>query len=907
MTGISEGVRAALANRYEIQRELGRGGMAVVYLARDHRHDRLVALKVLRAELSAVVPAERFLREMQIAARFSHPHILPLHDSGEAAGVLYYVMPYVDGEALRSRLDREHQLPVRDALRIAREVADALDYAHRQDVVHRDVKPENILLSDGHAVIADFGIAAAVTASASDRLTATGLTLGTPEYMSPEQVAGAREVDARSDIFSLGCVLYEMLAGEPPFSGSTPQAAMAQRQTRPAPSVRILRPSLSEAIDRTVSTALALAAADRFKTAREFSAALDHASAVTLASAATPFIKTSRRSKLVATLGAILLLAATALVARSSRDEGQALVVESTTQLTHEPGLELAPALSPDGLLVAYASGPGPAHERMEIHVRHVSGGQAVRLLATAGNGTGGPRWSPDGSRIAFHRADGISITPALGGPLTRVVDIAPSSEGGGPTLRPHSPAWSPDGKFLAYALDSAIYVLDIDGRTSRKVINWHQPHSVTWSPDGQWIAFVSDNRAFSLGLANDAPSAICVVRAYGEGSVKLTDQITLNASPVFMPDGRTMLFVSNRGGGRDVYSLRLNGDFTADGEPVRLTTGLDAHSITIAAGGERLAFSKLRVEANVWSVALDSTRTVSLDGARPLTRGNQRIGGVGLSPDGRWLAFHNNIGGTQDIYRMPIDGGDQERLTQDPTNDYYPAWSPDGKEIAFYSTRHGSRDIFVMNADGSAQRRVTDAPGHEFFPAWSPDGRQIVYSDHQQLFLIRRDATGMFGAPRRLTNGVTARIPQWSPDGRWIAYVEGHHVRLVAPTSGDVRTLTVSGTDDPDNENLSSGFLLEAASDDTSRTPHTQGVPVYSWTVQWSPDGKSLFYRTERSDGRWMVSTVPAEGGAARVVLDVADAKGFTAGHFDTDGRRLFTPLIRVDSDVWFLTLRAR
>ena len=264
---------AAVAERYVIDRELGRGGMAFVYLARDRKHDRAVALKVLRPDLAAVIGSERFLREIQIAARLAHPHILPVHDSGEAGGFLYYVMPYVEGESLRQRLFREGPLPLGQALQIAREVADALSYAHSHDVVHRDIKPENILLTGGHAVVADFGIARAITAAAGDRLTGGGFAVGTPGYMSPEQAENDR-VDGRSDLYSLACVLYEMLAGEPAFTGRSAQAVLAQQSAGHPRDVRAVRGSVPEPVERAIMRALAKVPADRFSTPTAFAAAL---------------------------------------------------------------------------------------------------------------------------------------------------------------------------------------------------------------------------------------------------------------------------------------------------------------------------------------------------------------------------------------------------------------------------------------------------------------------------------------------------------------------------------------------------------------------------------------------------------------------------------------------------------
>ncbi|MDH3571239.1 MAG: serine/threonine protein kinase, partial [Gemmatimonadota bacterium] len=235
MTDLLERLRTALADRYTIERELGKGGMATVYLAEDVKHHRPVALKVLRPELAAALGPERFLREIEIAANLHHPHILPLYDSGEAEGFLYYVMPYVEGESLRDRLEREKQLAIDDALQVAREVADALSYAHAHGVIHRDIKPENILLESGHAVVADFGIARAVDAAGGARLTETGIAIGTPAYMSPEQAGGEKDLDGRSDLYSLGCVLYEMLAGQPPFTGPTVESLVHQHLSAEPP------------------------------------------------------------------------------------------------------------------------------------------------------------------------------------------------------------------------------------------------------------------------------------------------------------------------------------------------------------------------------------------------------------------------------------------------------------------------------------------------------------------------------------------------------------------------------------------------------------------------------------------------------------------------------------------------
>ena len=315
-----DALRDALADRYRLDRELGRGGMATVYLALDLRHDRPVALKVLHPELARILGTERFLREIKLAARLQHPHILTVYDSGEAAGNLWFAMPFVEGESLRARLEREKQLPVEDAVRIASETADALEYAHRQGVIHRDIKPENILLSGDHALVADFGIAQALAGGGSgeQRLTETGTTLGTPAYMSPEQAAGARSLDARSDVYSLACVLWEMLAGEPPFTGATPQAAIARRFTEAPRPLRAMRETVPEAMEKAVAKALSRSPADRHASAREFRRALTAAAPAATAPAAP--LPRPARYRSVALIGLGFLLGLGALVGLLRRD-----------------------------------------------------------------------------------------------------------------------------------------------------------------------------------------------------------------------------------------------------------------------------------------------------------------------------------------------------------------------------------------------------------------------------------------------------------------------------------------------------------------------------------------------------------------------------------------------------------
>jgi serine/threonine-protein kinase len=325
MSDLLARLRTALADRYDVESQVGRGGMAIVYRARDLKHDRFVAIKVLHPELAATLGSDRFLHEIQIAAKLNHPHILPLHDSGEADGLVYYVMPFVAGESLRARLNREKQLPVDDALQITREVADALSYAHSHDVIHRDVKPENILLESGHAVVTDFGIALAVSHAGADRATQAGMAMGTPGYMSPEQAAGMHDLDGRSDMYSLGCVLHEMLSGQPPFSGPTVESIVRQQLVSDPPSITTIRPAVPAEVAEALVRVLSKTPADRYATAQQFREALTPAGVAT-----GPRRRRSRRRALSWALAAGVLTAAATLGVWRMRSTPEVPALDST-------------------------------------------------------------------------------------------------------------------------------------------------------------------------------------------------------------------------------------------------------------------------------------------------------------------------------------------------------------------------------------------------------------------------------------------------------------------------------------------------------------------------------------------------------------------------------------------------
>jgi TolB-like protein/transposase len=351
MTDQLESLKSALADRYAIEREIGAGGMATVYLAQDLKHHRQVAVKVLLPDLAVAIGAARFLREIEIAAQLTHPHIVPLHDSGEADGFLYYVMPYIEGETLRGRIRREKQLSLEDALQITREVADALEHAHSLGVVHRDIKPENVLLTSGHAVVADFGIARAITEAGGQRLTETGLSVGTPAYMSPEQAMGERDVDARSDIYSLGCVAYELLAGDPPFAGTNPQAILARKTLEQPPPLRTARDTVPAPIERAILKALAKVPADRFATAAQLRDALAYTPPSGTVAVERPR-RPARLRALLLTLAAVALVVGGYWVTRGTESDGiRSLVVLPFYNATGDPEQEYLAAGMHDALI----------------------------------------------------------------------------------------------------------------------------------------------------------------------------------------------------------------------------------------------------------------------------------------------------------------------------------------------------------------------------------------------------------------------------------------------------------------------------------------------------------------------------------------------------------------------------
>ncbi|MEE8478066.1 MAG: protein kinase, partial [Gemmatimonadales bacterium] len=718
-----------------------------------------------------------FLSEIKVTANLQHPHILPLFDSGETQGFLYYVMPYVEGESLRALLDRKKQLPIDRALEITKVVASALGHAHRHGIIHRDIKPENILLAeDGQPLVADFGIALAVSEAGGTRLTETGMSLGTPEYMSPEQATGDRQLEPASDIYSLGAVLYEMLVGDPPHMGNTAQAIIARIMTEKPTAIRTVRDTVPQHVEQAVMKALAKVPADRWQSAEEMLPLLEGLAAtpsggLTTTGTMPVRVVQPRSSRRVAVVvGVTVAIVVFGFLGWSSfRSAPPAIKVSNIRQVTRAPTLEYDPMISPDADEVVYTVGLTQARH---LYVQDLAGGRAIPLTAHRPGAQGLARWTPDGRSIVFRErsSDGTKaafMIPRLGGTATRL---------GIETI------WAVHGDRIVYlrGQGDSIMVRPLSGGNETFVAFVPpEAHSLAWSPDGSMLAYVQGNSLYGGGdFGNAALSALWTVAVDGGDPVQVTDHPTaLNISPTWLPDGRHLLFVSDRDGPPDVYVVRLDRSGRPRGEPVRVTSGLHPHTISVAADGSTAAYSQLSLRRNVWQLAIPASGSVSISLAQPVTVGSQNIEVARVSPDGQWLVFDANVRGNADIYLMPVAGGEPQQVTRDPADEFSPDLSPDGREIVYHSLKYGTRDLFLVPAVGGDPVRLTDDPSEDYHPRFSPDGLGIAFtrrvsSAEQNVYLMTREvAGGPWTAPRRISSAPHSWNPRWSPDGRHLVY----------------------------------------------------------------------------------------------------------------------------------------
>jgi tRNA A-37 threonylcarbamoyl transferase component Bud32 len=769
---------AALADRYRIERELGQGGMATVYLAQDLKHDRKVAIKVLRAELAAVIGAERFLSEIKTTANLQHPHILALHDSGEADSFLYYVMPFIEGESLRDRLSREKQLPINDAIRIATEVAGALDYAHRHGVIHRDIKPENILLHDGRALVADFGIALAASKAGGTRMTETGMSLGTPTYMSPEQAMGEREITARSDVYALGCITYEMLLGEPPFTGPTAQAIVAKVMTADPVTITGQRRTVPPHVEAAVFTALEKLPADRYSTAAEFAQALGGAS-VTV----RPGSRISQPSKTSAgpwrAISAVLGLIVLALLG---------LAAWSFSHRASASGPAVYDAALPDDAPMTFAyTAAANAY------------GTPLRNLSVATNGEFAVYVAPRGdSTMLWYR----SLRDATVRPLASTVGAT-------------APRLSPEGSLVAYFVGGTVMVAPVAGGDARRLFSGQAGSSINWLSRDTLLALHQDGTRMALldaeaGLIEERPlPARCSF-----GSMVLTRKALLcnwNSISFFLdpvtgvqsgefrfrgPDGRPGPLV--RGSGltvvEDRYLIYLSTDGDLRAAPFDPVTVLLGRPVSLVRGIRREGVGEAHYEittagALVYAPGQDATvgRIVRLRQSgtpEPLPMPEGTFHRFDLSPDGRWLAAAVSVTTGQELRVYDLrDGQVQTWLRADYVR--HPLWSPTGEDLVV-TVRDSTRWSVLLGSQRTSSLPDTlfrtDSTNASLDAVDFHSPGDLILQQWDNSAVYRMDPRVPSAGPREVVRG-DARFGSVSPDGKHLAYqtVDGNRIMVTA------------------------------------------------------------------------------------------------------------------------------
>jgi serine/threonine-protein kinase len=859
---------AALADRYRIERELGQGGMATVYLAEDVKHERKVALKVLRPELAAVVGAERFLAEIKTTANLQHPHILPLFDSGEADSFLFYVMPYVEGDTLRARIDREKQLTVDEAIRIATGVAHALDHAHRHGVIHRDIKPANILLEDGGPVVADFGIALAVGVAGGSRLTETGLSLGTPYYMSPEQATGDQVVGPQTDIYALGCVLYEMLVGEPPYPGKTAQAVLGKIIAGKPVSATEQRPSIPAHVDAALRCALEKLPADRFTSGQDLVRALgdQHFRHGETAGAG---LSAKGPWKWMAFAFAGLAAVATVLAAwalLSPEPPGQ--VVRVTLSTPEELTRGGAFALSPDGSAFVYE---GPSESGgTQLWLRYMADLETTPLRGT--DGARYPAMSPDGREVAFGVNSSIRVLPIQGGVSRTLADSAIGY-----------PKWGSDGY---------VYFLGANYRACR-VPAGGGPVEVVASPaDGEAVTVVTDvlpgGEVVLLAVYPSLTSLNDVeVRALRLAKGEMTT-LTTGMFPSLTPTGHLLYFTADStlmAAPFDAEKLELAGPaipllerVSENGTGYFFASWSGTGTLLYRSGGRVGLFEPVWVERDGITRAIDPGWSF---------QGNSTNSSVALSPDGTRLAVSIGGAGAWDLWIKQLDRGPLSRLTFEGLYNRRAAWTPDGESVSFVSNRSGAYEVWRKRADGStAAERVLSAERQVYEVAYSSDGTWMVYrvgtstgGGNPDIYAVRqRNDTA--GSPL-LTGGFWESSPALSPDGRWLAYASNESGREEVyvrpfPDAGSARwQVSLDGGSEPVWAHSNREIFYRNGDRDMVAARVATGAPfavtgqvVLFPGADYLSGARHAMYDVSRDDQRFVMLRVAGTGATGTLIL---------------------------------------
>jgi len=842
-------LNAALEGRYRIESKLGEGGMATVYLADDLKHERKVALKVLKPELAAVVGAERFLAEIKTTANLQHPHILPLFDSGEADSFLFYVMPYVEGETLRDRLNREKQLPVDEALGIATAIANALHTAHEQGVVHRDIKPANILMSRGEPLVADFGIALAVSAGGAGRLTETGLSLGTPYYMSPEQATGDQAVGPPSDTFALACVLYEMLVGEPPYPGSTAQAVLGKIIQGMPVSATAVRQSVPANVDAAIRKALEKLPADRFTGTHEFAKALADPSYRYGEVAGAAVGTLAGRWKNISMGLAATTLALGAVVAWLVLRPGPSgVVAQYSIVLPPTQAFRSIPrtnnlAVDPDGEWFVYRGQDSEGADD-RLFLRRHDQLEATPLIDVGFFGPANPSVSPDGAKVAFTAGrDGggrqLLIATIGGGPPITIVE---SLEVRGNISARSALSWARDGYIYFDGGPEGPGISRVpEGGGTRELVT--EPNA----EEGEQSHIAPHALPSGSGVLFEVlhPDGTRSVAAHNLETGKHTILVPGALGPRYSPTGH-LVYVTEDGAliaaPFDQATLTITGDAVAVFDGVMIGGG-GRTDVALGADGTLMYVSGgtgAGLQQMVW-VARDGVVS-EIDSEWP--PGDYYD--PALSPSGQQLAVTVIQGGESEIWVKQLPQGRFSQFTSE--GGLRATWTADGQALAFWSDREGDFEVYQRRSDGSAPAELV--PGLEATSRlgqviYSEDGEWMIVDSDNNLYAVPLDSSG---TPEGELQDLIAREdrefhPALSPDGRWLAYV-----------SGAAFTVTVCPFP-------SCNVNYSVAADGAT-------VPM------WAHDGRELFYRT---------------GGGSLAVVDVLPGATFDWGEerplFDVRG----------------------
>ncbi len=860
MTDVLARLTAALADRYALQREIGQGGMATVYLAHDIKHDRDVAIKVLHPELGAALGGERFLTEIRTTARLQHPHILPLLDSGDADGLLYYVMPLVTGETLRARLERDKQLPIDDAVLIAREVADALGYAHSLGVIHRDIKPENVLLQNGHALVADFGIALAVQTAGGARMTQTGLSLGTPQYMSPEQAMGERTVDARSDIYALGAFTYEMLVGNAPFTGSTVQAIVARAMTERPASLRTVRDTVTVNVESAVLKALAKLPADRWPTAKAFADALVDVRGTTSFDGGVTGARdlgTASRPSRALTIGAAAVAVVSLAVAtwswQHNATSSNVVAVPLTLDVPNaSPDLSRF-AASPDGTMFAFSTSEG-------IELRDAGQREYHLLPGTVGGES--PSFSPEGDWIVFQANGHLKKVPVAGGSPIAVI---PND-----SIRAGRVNWGKDGS-IVFETGGRLALISPSGtlRLLTKAVAAEQPRM---TDDGKAILYVNQQRGSNVMYYDiAADTAFTVLQEAAEAQL--------------LPTGH-LLYASVTGG---LYAFRFDqAKHKTEGGPIPA-------QLDVQPDGGVGPFFVTRSGTLEYRAGVDAEYRVLIREAGgkvdTLPMASKVLSYASFSPDGKQLAL--TIGSARGTNRhtaiYDFARGTLTRFTG-TGGGHAPMWSPDGTRLAY--TMEGpetdAEDLAVEPLDRSKPlRRMPRLPNDQHATAW-PNDTTLVFTNNTAA---RTLGGSLNGGSTQLVNPVTAAgvrpylDAQWgqvdvnvSPDGQWAAYTSYEtgqpevHVRHFPGTNdgGDWKISSVSGRRPRWSRDGRTIYYVSSDNKSVRAVLVTTGTAVTAGvtsTVMTTDREYGAAWDVDRATGRMLV-TEPVSATGVRMVV---------------------------------------